>query len=164
MTRLSDEMQWIVDQLERGVILHGPVRVATPTSTAPRPWGFADGKRADSRAINDLARRGVIQIHESGAQRQAQLTTVQSRRTEMISRSRISLMAAAIMGLATASPGLIEITPPGDPVPSGPPRPRTARAPKQLARQDHLAEHIASAEAKRQRRAERNKRHRDTSP
>lgn len=71
--RLRDEMQQIVDHLEQGARLIGPVTVSRATGRSPRDWGFADGRRANKISVEALAARGLIRIETRGSKRKAVL-------------------------------------------------------------------------------------------
>lgn len=66
--RLRDDMQAIVNQMNRGILLIGPVTVRRNRyfrSYLQRcPWGFVDGQSVSKRSVDALAARGLIRIAE----------------------------------------------------------------------------------------------------
>ena len=71
MKLLSDEMRHIIEHLQRGAHLIGPVTVSRRTGHAERPWGFSDGRRANKISVDALAARGLILIRDDGNAREA---------------------------------------------------------------------------------------------
>jgi len=72
--RLVPDMDFIVRRLHAGDRLVGPVTVPqSGSSRQPRPWGFISGARADKRAVDGLAARGVVGVEEEDGQRRAWL-------------------------------------------------------------------------------------------
>ena len=59
MRRLPDTMGDIVQHLQRGVRLMGPIQISSATGHTLRAWGFADGRRANKASVNALATRGI---------------------------------------------------------------------------------------------------------
>ena len=72
--RLVPDMDFIVRRLHAGDRLVGPVTVPRQgSSRQSRPWGFTSGARADKRAVDGLAARGVVGVEEENGQRRAWL-------------------------------------------------------------------------------------------
>ena len=71
MRLLSDEMRHILEHLQRGARLIGPVTVSRRTGRGERPWGFSDGRRANKISVDALAARGLILIRDDGNAREA---------------------------------------------------------------------------------------------
>ncbi len=71
MKFLSDEMRQIIEHLQQGARLIGPVTVSRATGHADRAWGFSDGRRANKISVDALAARGLILIREDGGAREA---------------------------------------------------------------------------------------------
>ena len=71
MRVLSDEMRHIIEHLQRGAHLMGPVTCLEGPAVATRPWGFSDGRRANKISVDALAARGLILIRDDGNAREA---------------------------------------------------------------------------------------------
>lgn len=71
MKFLSDQMRQIIEHLQQGARLIGPVTVSRATGYGDRPWGFSDGRRANKISVDALAARGLILIREDGGAREA---------------------------------------------------------------------------------------------
>ena len=100
MKFLSDDMRQIIEHLQQGARLTGPVTVSRATGRGDRPWGFSDGRRANKISVDALAARGFIVVRDDGHAREAILAKgadkAIQRETEAGVLPRLSTIRASI--------------------------------------------------------------------
>lgn len=70
----SDIQREILAGLAAGRTLHGPVKYRRPNKPVEtRKWGWAEARPVHAHAVDALAARGAIVIHETGESREARL-------------------------------------------------------------------------------------------